>query len=85
MVNNLHKLLQDAINTIFAIENQEKGWASNSTKTVKTLRAALAEPEPVAWFDSTGKLHGRVSDEQLEALCRNALAVINKRNGWGEK
>jgi hypothetical protein len=43
---------------------------------------ALANTAPVAWFDNAGNLHGRVSDEQLEAMCRSALASINSRNGW---
>lgn len=30
--------------------------------------------EPVAWFDNTGRLRGRVSREQLEQLCRDELA-----------
>ena len=38
--------------------------------------------EPVAFFDNEGKLQGRVSDEQLESLCREALAEIKKRNTW---
>lgn len=38
--------------------------------------------EPVAFFDNEGKLQGRVSDEQLESLCQEALAEIRKRNAW---
>lgn len=35
-----------------------------------------------AWFDASGTLHGSVSDEQLVALCRNAIAAIERHNGW---
>jgi hypothetical protein len=49
------------------------------------LEAALKPGEPVAWFDDTGQLRGRVSDEQLYALCANALATINSRNGWEDE
>ena len=38
----------------------------------------------MAWFDNTGVIKGRVSDEQLEALCREALAELGRRNGWGQ-
>lgn len=38
--------------------------------------------DPVAWFDSEGKIRGRVSDEQLDALCRDAIVQIARRNGW---
>jgi hypothetical protein len=51
MMSDLRKVMQDALTTIFAIENREKGWATQATETVKALRAALAEPEqsePVA-------------------------------------
>jgi hypothetical protein len=32
---------------------------------------------PVAWFDDDGKIQGRVSVEQLEQLCRNAVFQLN--------
>ena len=45
----------------------------------------VAQGEPVAWFDNTGAIKGRVSDEQLEALCREALAELGRRNGWEQQ
>jgi len=38
--------------------------------------------QPAVYFDSNGQLCGNVSDEQLECLCRDAIAAIAKRNGW---
>lgn len=44
-------------------------------------RWATSTREPVAWFDKDGKIQGRVSDEQLDALCSQALADLEARNG----
>jgi hypothetical protein len=48
------------------------------------IESALCEQvpqpaQPVAWFDNSGAIQGRVSDEQLEALCRDALATLVRR------
>lgn len=49
-------------------------------------RQSLAQDTaPVAWFDKDGKIQGRVSDEQLDAILREALADLDKRNGWEEQ
>ena len=56
--------------------------------TLTALRTAIEQAEkqgPMAWFDNTGTLRGRVSDEQLDLLCRSAVTEISKRNGWSEE
>lgn len=47
--------------------------------------APAREAGPVAWFDDAGEIRGRVSDEQLDAMCRTAMAALDKRNGWTEQ
>jgi hypothetical protein len=42
--------------------------------------AASWNAKPVAWSDDAGKIQGRVSDEQLDALCRQSLADLEARN-----
>lgn len=38
--------------------------------------------QAIAWFDKDGKIQGRVSVELLDALCEQALADLEERNGW---
>lgn len=40
--------------------------------------------QKAVWINASGKAYGMVSDEQLEAVLRNAIADIHKRNGWKE-
>ena len=58
-------------------------WQAVHGLKINALRAALAEQpaeqEPVAWFDADGKIHGRVSKEQLVALCTEALTQLGER------
>ena len=57
-------------------------WQAVHGLKINALRAALAEPAeqgPVAWFDADGKIHGRVSREQLVALCTEALTQLGER------
>ena len=58
-------------------------WQAVHGLKINALRAALAEQPaeqgPVAWFDADGKIHGRVSKEQLVALCTEALTQLGER------
>lgn len=36
---------------------------------------------PAVWLDAEGKAHGRVSDEQVEAILLESLADVRKRSG----
>lgn len=44
-----------------------------------------AKPQPLAWFDNSGKLHGRVSAEQLEQLCREGIVQMQAAQSNGER
>lgn len=41
--------------------------------------AALAQAEPVVWFDNDGKVHSRVSAEQVEVLLLDGLRAVRER------
>lgn len=47
----------------------------------RTKHERMEKAEPVAWFDNTGTLRGRVSSEQLEQLCRDHLAKYCEDEG----
>ena len=42
------------------------------------------QAKPLAWFDNSGKLHGRVSVEQLEQLCREGIVQMQAIHGIKE-
>ena len=53
-------------------------------RALLTSAPPAPQAKPLAWFDNSGKLHGRVSVEQLEQLCREGIVQMQAIHGIKE-